>query len=241
MSRLTSGMLIAATLVLGVAAGAAQSVNVVEGNVVFVDAAGHRREITQDGAVTEAILSPDQQSIAYLKTVPGEQIHTPLEDRDPQEIWFVRVDGGSARKLTESVEGESTSRRAGLSNLQFAPDGRFLYFESICAAVSHCVHQTNMADGTTRSISGGSIRAIIASGHYRGHVVVGQHRYYPCSQGGSYEEMFLISPSGDKVFDLGPDDPATLTAFETANRSSDAEAKVRAAARPTSLECPPDS
>lgn len=215
----------------------AQSAWVSHGDAFFIDAKGGKHRLTKGGTVSEAVLSPDGRRVAYLKTVPGPKISGPLSaldgDFDPQEIWLVRTDGTGRRKLSASLPTPEVgvSKRAGLANLEFSGDGKFLYFSNLCAVVSGCLHQVDIAQATTKLFSGANKSKIVKSGRFLGYVLVVQHRYYRC--GGSFEELVLLSPTGEEVMDLGPDEPELWEAFDKANRDPNAEEKLPSLARPT--------
>lgn len=182
-----------------------QSVWTVEGNVYFRNANANARQLTSLNRDDGAVLAPKGRRIAFVRTVPGPKIWTALDDVDPQEIHIIDIDGTHERRLVSSLRyADHASDRAGLGDLRFSPDGRALYFTSQCAAVSRCVHKVGLDSYKTRLLGGCNGYEIIPCGKYTGYLLVVQHMYH--EGGGSYEEVWLMSPDGHLVRDVGPGD-----------------------------------
>jgi hypothetical protein len=149
-----------------------------------------------------------------------------LGDVAPQEIWIIGVDGRSARRLASSIRPrppEIMSWRGDLHNLVFSIDSRALFFQSGCSAVRFCINKVDVRSGHARTFHnlGATRMEILGSGRHAGYLLVQQHQYYPQSEGGSYEELWLVSPDGKPVRDLGPGD---LKYDDTVRRFREADA-----------------
>src|SRR2546421_12693788 len=71
----------------------AQEVNVSHGDLYFrATATAPWRRITTTGRVKRASLSPDKNSIAFVKDTPGDSVETGLDKVSADEIWIIGVD-----------------------------------------------------------------------------------------------------------------------------------------------------
>jgi len=126
----------------------------------------------------------------------------------PQEIRIIGVDGRGGKRLVRNRAkiGEATDLAA-FYELHFSPDGRLLYFQTGCGMVNGCLYRVNVNSGQSRLVSGNVNGAeVLQSGRYAGYLLVQAHQYCtgddpPC---GSYEEIWLITPEGKTVYDIGP-------------------------------------
>jgi len=185
-----------------------ETVLVESGNVVLRTPSGVEHRLTHAGRDANPTLSPDGRRVAFVRTQPGPVIWNARGDVEQQEIWIVGVDGRGARRLARNARKVGTATAfSAFYELQFSPGGHLLYFQTGCAMVHGCLHSIDLRSGKTRLVSGNVNGAeVLRSGRYAGHLLVQAHQYCtgddpPC---GSYEEIWLITPEGKTVHDIGP-------------------------------------
>ncbi|HWM25456.1 MAG TPA: hypothetical protein VNP98_11590, partial [Chthoniobacterales bacterium] len=79
----------------------AQTVSVTEGNIQFIDKAGHTTALTSSGRDSSPILAPDGKWVVFVRKVNGKPIATGSDEVEPTELWQVRVDGKEATLLVK--------------------------------------------------------------------------------------------------------------------------------------------
>jgi len=189
----------------------AQSVTV-EGGNVYYRASGQStpRRVTSSGHDRDASLSPDGRTIAFVRGTPGDSVQTALGPDEATSVWVVRTDGSGARMLVRGrAAGEPERALALMSSPQFSPDGKRLYFLSVAWVTSGAVHAVDVASGEERFVLPGLSVEVVPRGHYAGHLLVTQHRYFII--GGSYDWVWLFTPDGREVGPIGESDAAVAT------------------------------
>jgi len=182
----------------------AQSVWIAQGSVFYRDRAGHTRQLTHSRSDEGPVLAPNGNQVAFLRTVAGEKIRAACGDVDPQEIRIMKVDGTYERRLVSSLrDPDHASDRAALRDLKFSPTGQELFFMSQCAVVSGCLHKVDIRSRKTRMLSDCNGYEVLRCGRHKGDLLVVLHRY---SEGGSYEEAWLMRANGLLVRDVGSGD-----------------------------------
>lgn len=218
MARLHRPWLPAALLLLlPLAAGAQAPLKSVrayadQGHLFVVDVRGNVTRIAHAAHVVEAVLSPDGRRVAYVERRPP----TPDDEADPDLLWLTDAQGGQARLLVDprhtrqnpqprgdEITREVQNNLTGVARAQFSPDGRTLFFLTFGWQTSQAVHAVDLTTGHVRFLCGGNDLDVIRAGKDRGMLRVDQHRYYD-NMRGSYDQEWLVTPSGRLVRPLGP-------------------------------------
>lgn len=167
------------------------------GNVYYRAADGSVRQITRDGGYGTPTLSPDGLTLAFVR-----------EDRKPDgndqggltSLWIADAATGTVRKLLAGRPNDDPKRDlAWFRDPTFSLDGGFIYFEARAWATSGAIHQVSVATGRERFVVDGWLYGILRNGPYRGHLVVGQHKYHGPPNYGSYNPVSVFRPDGTKV------------------------------------------
>lgn len=186
----------------------AQSVTARDGNL-FYQASGQAtpRQLTSTGLDREPALSPDGQTIAFIRGNPADSVDTVSGWEEATSLWIVAVDGSGARTLVRSRYSETPGQAlAMLRSPAYSPDGRQIYFLSAAWVTSGAVHAVDVSTGAERFVAPGNSLEVIPSGDYAGFLVVSQHRYFLA--GGSYDWYWLVSPEGREIDPVGEDERA---------------------------------
>lgn len=141
-------------------------------------------------------------------------METALEQDERTELWVVRIDGTAEQRLARGRGGVAPQRMlARMANPAFSPDGRTVYVESAGWVTSGGLHAVEMATGVERFVCPSNGFEVLSRGRYRGHLLVGQHRY---RASGAYDGTWIISPAGRTV------------SFVALEEAPDAEARIAA-------------
>jgi len=191
----------------------AQRVEVAHGNVRYVPASGPARVLTTGGRDSVAVLSPDGRTVVVVRYT-GRTVQTALDESPATDLVRVDVRTGVARGLVRA-RGSATPERtlASFSDVAFSPDSRTVYFVSGAWVVSGAVHAVDVATGRERYLMPGNSVAVVPRGKYRGHLMVGQHRYFLGQ--GSYDWVWLMTPAGRQVGPIGETDEQVAEFLET--------------------------
>ena len=193
---------------------AAQTVSVENGNVHYADRNGARRQLTRTGHDSDAALSPDGRTVAFVRATPDHAVETGSGDAQATELWTVGVDGTDARMRLRGRQGDDPERiLAAFQQPAFSPDGRTLYFLSAAWATSGAVHALDLATGAERYVCPGNSLEVVPRGPHAGHLIVTQHRYF--LGGGSYDWAWLVTPDGADVGPIGEGEGALAAFRET--------------------------
>ena len=92
---------------------------------------------------------------------------------------------------------EPTEKIVDSQNLQFSPDSKELYFETSAWTVSGAIHAVQIDGKNLRFVTDGSEYHVVMRGHYKGDLIVNQHRYH--DRGGSYDWDWLFTPTGKQI------------------------------------------
>ncbi|MGO4328982.1 TolB family protein [Cupriavidus sp. 2TAF22] len=181
------------------------SVRAEDGNIVFVDDSGFARQLTTSGLDATPTLSPDGKRVAFVRRTPHRPVDTALGSEDAEQIWIVGVDASGARSLVEGRAHKNPKQAlAGLNSPVFSPDGRSIYFLSTAWVTSRAVHIVSVGDAEERFVTEGNTLEIVHAGKYKGTLIVNKHKYW--LGGGSYDWFWLVSPTGQEIGPVGPED-----------------------------------
>ncbi len=185
------------------AAAPAQSVTVERGNVYYrAPGQAMPRAVTSLGHDRDASLSPGGRTIAFIRGTPGDSVATSLGPDEATEVWVVGADGSGARMLVRGRAAREPERALALmSSPQFSPDGKRVYFLSVAWVTSGAVHAVDVASGEERFVLPGTSVEVVPRGHYAGHLLVTQHRYFII--GGTYDWVWLFTADGREVGPIG--------------------------------------
>jgi hypothetical protein len=194
--------------------GSAQTLYIQGGNVFFkADSSKSAIQLTASGKDEQAALSPDRKMAAFVRRTPGKTVETGSGPAEATELWSIRVDGTGAKRI---VAGRSAAKMdsvlAGFRDPQFSGDGKRVYFLSAAWATSGAVHVADVKTGAEHFVCPGNSLEVLRQGHYAGHLLITQHRYFLA--GGSFDWIWLFTPDGREVGPVADSD------------SSDAEARL---------------
>jgi hypothetical protein len=145
-------------------------------------------------------LSPDGSLVVFVRDGVPAAGH---EATIPTELWLHDLKGGAERRLlgeTESDDPEKT--QTGFNNPVFSNDGRTVYVLGHAWVTSDVVLAVDVGSGRARFVIGGNSVAVIRNGPYRGDLLVSQHKYHSGAQGGSYDPVDLVTPSGEPILTI---------------------------------------
>ncbi|MBM4027356.1 MAG: hypothetical protein FJ280_18410 [Planctomycetes bacterium] len=212
--------LVVVTMGLGLlqdAWSASASVTSRDGNIHYTHPSGKSLRLTDSGRDQEPSLQPGGEWVYFIRTFEGAfsggKYRPPPGKTVPpgtllqEEVWRVRKDGSDARMLYRHEAGmpseDDDHDIASISNIQFSPDGKKVYFEASRWATSSELWMMN-ADGSGQvALSPGNGTRIIQSsksGEYRGYILTSLHRHFVF--GGSYDWFHIFTPDMKK--EIGP-------------------------------------
>jgi hypothetical protein len=201
-SRLVVGL--ACLLVLSRAA-AGQSVTTKDGNIYFKPSGtGELSKLTSTGLDREPNLSADGRLVVFVRQTPGRLVEGPVDETEETELWTVRTDGKDPRLLVRGGVARLPDGFPPMGSFrypQFSPDGKWIYFLSICAVTSDVAYAVDVKSGELRSVCPANSLIVVRKGEYAGDLIVEQHRYF--MGGGSYDWVFVVAPDGKELGTLG--------------------------------------
>jgi hypothetical protein len=178
---------------------AAPSVTVSAGNVVYVDVAGVRHQLTSGGGYKEPALAPDGHTVAFIH-VDGPPAPSAAQDA-PTSLWIADGLKGGARKLIGHHDASEIKQVfVSYGGPVFSLDGGFVYVTAQAWATSGAVHQVSLATGQERFVIDGGCSAVIRTGPWRGYLLVQRHMYYPAPKYGSYDPTYVVRPDAKQSF-----------------------------------------
>jgi WD40-like Beta Propeller Repeat len=182
----------------------AQTVSVKDGNIQFTDKSGKTTTLTSSGRDSNPVLAPDGKWVAFVRKVDGKKIATGSDETDPTELWQVRVDGKEPSALVRCRDSEKPESVIGaFENLQFATNGKLLYFITPAWATSGAVHVVDTTTAKERYLFPGNDLKVVSSDEYKDCLLVQQHRYF--IGGGSYDWFWLLRTDGKEIGPVGED------------------------------------
>jgi hypothetical protein len=180
-------------------------ITVTAGNI-FIDKAGHRRQLTRLGRNYDPALSPDHRFVVYTRGDGKPPSDDPSECKSgagADQLRRIDIDGKNDRLLITGHNGkEPPQQLCRFDEKQFTADGRKLFFISPGWATSGALHVYDFETKSVRFVApaNGVIVLNFCTGKHRDELVLNQHRYF--LGGGSYDWYWLYDPNGRK--ELGP-------------------------------------
>jgi dipeptidyl aminopeptidase/acylaminoacyl peptidase len=179
----------------------AAQVSEIQGNI-FYDS----QQLTSSGKDRQPVLSPDGQTIAFVREV----------DNQTTELWLMDASGNNARAIVLNHEDEDIKKHLSeLNNPLFALNSKAVYFQSAAWAVSGTIHIIDLITNKEHFVTDGNSLELVPSGKYKGYLIVTKHKYYK-KMDGSYEGFCLVSPKGKEIKSFG-ENQERVNAFIRAN------------------------
>jgi len=206
-SRQRAGLLricLAATaLVWPANSTSAARVDAREGNIYYIGANGHARQITMAGTDSDPSLSPDGRQVVFVRKTSSPAGFAEPTDLHPMQteirIADVAGTGGSHLVFGRPVVLHN-AEYATFSEPRLAPGNRYVYFLIHYSVVEFGLVRLNLASGKASMISGALDWYVVDAGRYSGDLVVQKRKTYP---EGSNALYWLISPNGKKLGYVG--------------------------------------
>jgi len=150
--------------------------------------------------VDQYVTAPGGNTTYYIMTLP-----TRNSDGDPNMQIEAKYNNNSSSTvlLFNRSSPDPEKNLTNFSKLVLSPDSRTLYFQTEAWATSNAIHSINIATKQVLFVAPGEITCVVLGGEYQGDLVVEQHRYY--AQGGSYDSLWLFSPSGKEIGPVSQD------------------------------------
>ena len=172
------------------AAPAAAHVEVTEaGAVTYIDADGASLSVVAEGG-QDPVLAPDGSAVAFIRT----------DDHggDGTALWLYDTRTHAQRRLLRAhrTENNETNLR-GLNHPNFSPDGRTIYVQSLAWVTSDALFRVDRATGAHHFVAAANSLLVMRDGPYVGDLLISEHAYHP--EGGSYEQLLLLKPTGAQV------------------------------------------
>ncbi|GAB2875351.1 hypothetical protein GCM10027093_08450 [Paraburkholderia jirisanensis] len=190
------------TLTFRVAHAADPHASVQEGNIVYTAANGATEVLTETGADSAPIMSPDGKLIAFTRLTRAadeEDFEPPVSD-----LWVLDIASHKATRLvTGKRQGDEDSKLvlAGIDRPVFSPDGATVYFMTAAWTTSGAIHAVPSVGGRQRFVTDGNSLDVVTRGKYTGALLVRKHRYMDGH--GSWDPEVLVSPAGKEIKVVG--------------------------------------
>lgn len=190
-------------------------VNVVDGNIFFVNEFGVSKNITSLGIDRDPVLSPDKKSIVFVRFNPNILENSEQGETSAPAIWISDIETNQAKLLLESKSADDPKENlTDFNKFVFSKDGDVIFFMTSAWATSSAVHALDLKTTKTKFITHGNRFRLIPSGQFEGNLIVMQHKYK--STGGSYDHHWIISMEG-KEFGLAGETDEDVDFFLRAN------------------------
>lgn len=173
-----------------------------DNNIYLIFEGGEQKKITDMHVDTLAVLSVDNKLIAFIRKTNGPLIDAGMPDVDNNEICLYDI---KTQKLDVIVRSKNNGNPeqvlAGLCNINFSPDSRYIYFESSASWVtSNAIHRFDISTKEEKFITDGNCLKVIREGKYKGYLIVNKHKYY--KKGGTYDFDWLVDKDGKEIKEL---------------------------------------
>jgi hypothetical protein len=205
------------TKLIGISSGISGTIEIKSGNLYLKGDNGKLKQLTTDGNNLDPSMSSDGQLVAYLhdrriSEDEEEGYDTELRlyrfqpaagQENPATILPVKDDGGTELYMREPT---------------FSDNPRYLYAIAPTNETSGTIYRYDLRGNSWERIIDGNSVEVLASGSLKGHLLVSRHRYHP--EGGSYDETFLVTPTGTVVYAI----PGSRMDFDADNDAATEQA-----------------
>lgn len=176
------------------------------GNIFLIYDKRNIKQLTYTGKDYTPTLSPDGQKVAFVRKTKLDDEDYTFDCSTYNEIWLYEIQANSGEAIVKSQKGEETkegmkSNLECLGNLQFSPEGKYLYFMSSAWTTSNSIHRYDLTNKTELFITDGNSLKVIQNGKYKGFLIAEKHKYF--DEGGSYDLYWLLTMDGDEIRDIG--------------------------------------
>lgn len=170
-----------------------------EKNIFLIFEDGEQKQITDMHVDTLAVLSVDNKLLAFIRSTNGPLIDAGMPDVENNEILLYDI---KTQKLDVIVRSKNNGNPeyvlAGLCNINFSPDSRYIFFESSASwATSNAIHRYDLSTKEEKFVTDGNSLKVIMKGKYKGYLIVNKHKYY--KKGGSYDFDWLVDKDGKEI------------------------------------------
>ena len=187
-----------------------KSLKIVKGNIFLTEKNNKEEQITFSGLDTEAIFSPNEKRIAFLRENPERVKCYGDGCRHGNEIWLYNLEAKEQKMIPQdNPEKDWELNICNIHNLTFLPnDNQNIYFMSPRWVTSNAISKINILTKEIKFIIDGNSMEAINDGEYKGNLLVFMHRYphYAVAVYGAYDKYFVISPEGEKLLAIGDKD-----------------------------------
>jgi Tol biopolymer transport system component len=174
-----------------------------KGNIVLVEAGGKKRKLTSSGQDSQPSLAPDGKAVVFVRR-SSAKLESAAGEVEANELWWIDTAGGKPRQLVRSAGNDDPKKFLGaLTEPQFSPDGKTVFFLSAAWATSSAIHKVDVATGQVQFVAPGNSLEVIPRGEYRGRLITQQHKYF--LGGGTYDWFWVLEPDGREVGPIGED------------------------------------
>jgi hypothetical protein len=158
--------------------------------IALVDAAGHKKFVTEGPRDAEGVLSPDRRSLAFVRQYASGT---------PADLFVLSASG----KLERVVEGASGFE--GIASPLYSPDSSTIYFMADKWATSPAAYALNVATGKATLLFDGVVTEVRPNGN-----LVAQHFRIVWNKGMSEgrQEMWTLNDKNGKELRKLPTDPS---------------------------------
>jgi len=202
-----------------------KSLKIVKGNIFLADKDNKEKQITFEGLDTEAIFSPDEEKIAFLRENPERTICYGDGCVRWNELWLHDLATEGETILLRGYDEKDIARVSNLHNLVFLPnDNENIYFMRQGWVTSDAIDRLDISTKEVKFIIDGNAMEAINEGEYKGNLLVLMHRYphFAVSVYGAYDRYFIISPEGEEILAMGyKDDLYNDNLFRTSQKQRD--------------------
>jgi len=174
---------------------------------------GARIQLTKNGKDSVPVLSPDGNKVVFLRKSDQEAYVAVGSPEDylqagpgailADQIWIIDVNGKNEKLLVRDYRGQDRCENiiAHIGFLQFSPDSRKVYFITSAWATSGALHGVSINGRNEHFIAPANDLKVIDKGHYKGNLIIQQHRYF--IDGGAYDWHYVFTPDGKEIGPLG--------------------------------------
>lgn len=162
-------------------------------------------QLTHSGINSDPVLSPDGRWLVYIKRsdfiLQTDCLYFLSRGEHGDEIWIYDLKTIKKRLLVADHLSCNDMSKVILDphDLKFSPDSKTLYFATSAWVTSGAIHAVDIDGKNLRFVTNGNEYHVIMDGHFKGDLIVNQHRYHDLPNGGSYDWDWLYTPTGKQI------------------------------------------